>query len=544
MIPKPSVMLPAIGARPGAAGRHLLVSVALSSAFVTLLCLAFDPVWETNDDVAMSMVAHGYGIAEYGSPYLIFSNVLWGAIVRGLPSIDGLLGYSIATLLALTLAGAATIFFLLRTGTGYLVSVLVLALVFTRPVLFPQFTITAGLLTVTMMLGLLAYDRDDSLFNLIAACCLGFLACLIRSLELVLVIGVGWPLLPWRKLARSRAACLAVSVLAVCIAAAAMIDVWAYSGPEWRSFWQSNFARAPFTDFGAVDHVLQYPDVVRRLGLSENDVRLIGSYFFADPRLIDPELLKTLLREVPMQITSKTNFASGFSSVLAMFGHQLLPLVFTGACLLLLLIRPGLLLAWVTCLLVMFALGVLGRPGTARVFIPLFSLLAVIPSATTFLPSRSKFIPVAGILLVGCVINGVQSARDAVANDALLPLARPGKFISPSSTVVWGDGLPFQYVFPVFTREADLHDTRIYGLGVFTLAPFSVPFADERFGQGLLARLRSQAGIPLIADINKQSLLNTYCVEHYGTPLRLSNLKKPEMWNVVNASCAPAEGGR
>src|ERR1700692_3310714 len=167
--------------RPSPANRDIFFSFVLSGTFVILLCLIFNPRWETNDDVAMSMVAHGYGGAAYGSPRLIFSNVLWGAAVRSLPSIDGLLGYSIATLLSLTLAGAATLYFLLRMGAGYVVGLLVLALIFARPVLFPQFTITAGLLACAAVLGLCAYDRDRSLFGLIAAFCLGFLAYLIRA---------------------------------------------------------------------------------------------------------------------------------------------------------------------------------------------------------------------------------------------------------------------------------------------------------------------------------------------------------------------------
>src|SRR5881392_1936328 len=58
--------------------RHLLIAATISISWMILLCAAFNPKWETNDDVAMSMVAHGYGIADYGSDRLFFSNVLWG----------------------------------------------------------------------------------------------------------------------------------------------------------------------------------------------------------------------------------------------------------------------------------------------------------------------------------------------------------------------------------------------------------------------------------------------------------------------------------
>jgi hypothetical protein len=525
----------------GPASRDLLVSLALSGAFVILLCLIFNPRWETNDDVAMSMVAHGYGIAAYGSPRLFFSNVLWGAIVRSLPSVDGLLGYSMAALLSLALAAAAMLYFLLRAGAGYIVGLLVLAVVFARPVLFPQFSITAGLLSVAAVLGLRAYGRDGSNANLIAACCLGLLAYLIRAPEFALVAGVGLPLLPWRKLARSRAAWLTAAGLAVCIACATVIDVWAYSEPGWQSFWQANWVRAPFTDFGAVDKVLQRPDVMQRLGLSVNDVRLMGGWFFADPKLMNPELLKTLLGEIPILTATKASFASGCDSVFLMFSPQLFPSALAGFLVLALFIRPSLLLAWVICLAAMFAVGVAGRADTLRVYIPLVSLLLVIPCATAFSQSRWKHGAVICVLLLDGVMNAGQLRKEVAASDEMLRQTRPGKFVSRESTVVWGGSLPFEYVFPVFTRVADLRDTRIYSLGVLTLAPFSVAAEDERAGKGLLARLRSEAGIPLIAASYYRSLLETYCIEHYGTPLRLAPVKKAELWTVMNASCAPAD---
>ena len=56
--------------------RPALLAFLWVATLIVLLCLAFDPRWESNDDVAMSKVAHGYGLAAYGSSHLIFSNVL------------------------------------------------------------------------------------------------------------------------------------------------------------------------------------------------------------------------------------------------------------------------------------------------------------------------------------------------------------------------------------------------------------------------------------------------------------------------------------
>jgi hypothetical protein len=531
-----TTILQPIGSRP-AAHRDLIVALLLSTAFVILLCLIFDPRWETNDDVAMSMVAHGYGIAAYGSPRLIFSNVVWGGIVRSLPVIDGLLGYSIATLLSLTIAAAATTYFLLRSGAGAIVSSLVLVFVFMRPVLFPQFTVTAGLLTVAMLSGFYAYERDGSPLNLIAACCLGFLAYLIRALEFALVIAVALPLLPWHKLISSRAAWISAGGLAILIMAATAIDAHFYSAPTWQAFGETNLARAPFTDFREMDLVLRRPDLLQRYGLSENDIRLLGNWFFVDPRLSDPKLLRALLNEISVQDSFKEAFACGLGAISLTVEPALLPLMLTGAFLLLVFINPRIALAWLICLTSIFAIGAAGRAGVVRVYVPLFTLLIVISCARFMPQTRWRHFAVVSALLVGALVNASQLWSEATESDRKVRQATAERFFSKQSILIWGASFPFESAFSVFTRRENVQNTRIYGLGVFTLAPFSVASEDERTNRGLLARLRSEAGVPLIATSYYESLLDTYCDEHYGTRLRLTASAKTSLWEIKNASC-------
>ncbi|MGY4237955.1 hypothetical protein ACVIIW_006902 [Bradyrhizobium sp. USDA 4449] len=521
--------------------RHLLIAASIAIAWMILLCSIFDPKWETNDDVAMSMVAHGYGIADYGSDHLFFSNVLWGAIVRSLPSVDGILGYSIATLLSLALAGAATVYFLLRLGVRPMVATLVLTIVFTRPILFPQFTETAGLLGIAAALGLQAFCRRRSVYDLVAACCLAFFAYLIRDLELALVVAVALPLLPWGKLAASRSARLAAALLLICVAGAAIADARAYLPPEWQTFRQQNLARAPLTDFGSATFILERPDLMQRHGLSRNDIRLVSNWFFIDPQLSNPELLRSLIREIPAQMILERNLASSLDALLAIpQSPSLRTLTYISIALLMILLRPRLFAVWALFFAAIFAFASVGRPPPARVCFPLLGLL--IFAAVSMQPQlpRWRDLALTAALLAGAVSNAWHLIGEATASDRAIALARLQKFSSPESTFVWGDALPFEAVFPVFTRVDDVRSTRIYALGVLTLAPFSVPTADEAAHRGFLVRLRTEAGIPLIAAPEQQSLLNTYCVEHLGTPLRTQIKTKGELWSVVNASCASA----
>jgi hypothetical protein len=520
--------------------RHILTAAAISITWMTLLCAIFDPRWEVNDDFAMSGVAHGYGIAEYGSPRLFFSNVVWGFIVRGLPSIDGVLGYSVATLLSLALAATATVYFLLRIGIGPIVSALVLTLAFMRPILFPQFTETAGLLAIAGVLGLLAYHRHGSIFDLVLACCLAFIAYLIRDLELALVVVVALPVLPLRKLAASRAVRFAAAGLAVCIAGAFAANVWAYSSPEWQTFRQQNLARAPLTDFGATKFILERPDLMQRHGLSANDVKLVGNWFFVDPRLSDPELLRSLVSEIPAQTVVEKNLASSLPALSLLLGPQLMTITLVGAALLLVLLRPSLFAAWFVWSAAFLVFTALGRSPPVRVCLPILALLIIAAVSMKYRLPRWRRPLLVGTLLVGALFNAWRLVGEAVESDRIVAQARQQKFVSPESTFIWGASFPFEYVFPLFTREEDIRAVRIYGLGVLTLAPFSVPSADEARNQGFLARLRSPGGIPLIATPYQEFLLNTYCLEHYATPLKTSIANRTELWTIVNASCASA----
>lgn len=233
----------------------MLGSFAAAAIFIFLLCFLFDPRWETNDDVGMSMVAHGYGIAAIGSPNLIFSNVLWGHLVRLIPEINGVLGYSIATLSVLVFVGTVLIYGLCRLGLGCVTAFSVLVLILARPVLFPQFTINAGLLMVGAIICWSLFERQNDKRVLVVGCLLAFCSYLVRSQEFLLVLIVALPLLPWRILLLQRAPKIAVLALVSAIAISAVIDHQAYLGSEWKSYNELNPVRAPFTDLIGRAHV-------------------------------------------------------------------------------------------------------------------------------------------------------------------------------------------------------------------------------------------------------------------------------------------------
>src|SRR5580700_7247322 len=129
------------GLAPTPVRREYLAWVAwpISVGLVFLLCSISSPIFETNDDVHLSMIAHGYGIATGGSPRLVYSNVLWGYFIRLFPDIWGVPAYSLITLGIVVVVGAVVTRSVLATGIGIAGAIAILTLVVARAVLVPQY---------------------------------------------------------------------------------------------------------------------------------------------------------------------------------------------------------------------------------------------------------------------------------------------------------------------------------------------------------------------------------------------------------------------
>jgi hypothetical protein len=382
----------------------LLSSLAFAAFFVFSLCLVFAPRWETNDDVAMSMIAHGYGIAPMGSPNILFSNVIWGHLVRAIPEINGVLGYSIATLSMLVIVATALLYGLLRLGVSRISCLSILALALVRPVLFPQFTINAGLLMMGAIICWHLYAQKNDRQSLLAGYFLAFFSYLVRSQEFLLVLIVALPLLPYRELFLHRFARIIFFTFVSAIAISAAFDQQAYQGDEWRTYNELNPVRALFTDYGAGAFLKQRSDILERHGYSINDINLIENWFFVDAHIANPQALQVMLTELgplPSQKKSLINAWIGMQTLRHPF--ILLPML---TALLLAVLRPSWQVAtsWGLCIAAVFALGLLGRHGVLRVYVPLICLLLAAPFLNGQVSGWRNYLGIS-VLFVTAVIN-------------------------------------------------------------------------------------------------------------------------------------------
>jgi hypothetical protein len=501
--------------------RLLLSSFVLAASFVVLLCLLFEPRWETNDDIAMSMVAHGYGIAAKGSPDLIFSSVLWGYLVRMIHPVDGVLGYSLATLGVLVVIGGAIVYGLCRAGLGYIISIGVMALILTRPVLFPQFTMNAGLLMVAAVVCWQLAARLEDARALAAGCLLAFFSYLVRSQEFGLVLLVAMPLLPWGFFFRLRLAGAFLLVLAMAIAFAAAIDHRAYQGGAWKAFNDLNPVRAPFTDYGAAELLRHRPNILKRHGYSSNDIDLIRLWFFVDRNIADPKALRAMIDDLGPLPSTGYALNNAILGAEALWNPRLVLSLLVG--LLLLACRPSWRVAasWLLCVAAVSIIGLLGRPGILRVYEPLVGLLLVAPLLQGRIAGWRRQLALGAILVAATAstyaVCSESQSRHVAAEQVRQELAGFPEY----PVVIWGGAFPFEEVYPVLGASPTAMSYQFYGLGVFTLAPFSVPYAEHEVGRGMVELLKDSEGVALVANDVRIGYLKVYCGQRLHGQLRV-----------------------
>jgi hypothetical protein len=514
-------------------GGLVIGSMAAIAVIIFSICLFFEPRWMSNDDISMSMLAHGYGVSALSSPNLIFSNVIWGYIVRAIPTINGIIGYSSATLLALFFSGSAILYFLQRLGVSIFSAIVAISLVLMQPTIFPQFTINAGLLTLAGIIGFIAYARSGGMGSLIAASLLAFLGYLVRSQEFYLVLAIASPLLPWGAIRSNRQFKIAFIIVAIAIVSAAIFDRYSYTGDEWRHFQEINSARAPYTDFGAGDQIKKHHEIMDRHNYSANDIDLITSFFFIDPKIADPLSLKAMLSELGPLPLLDGSITSGLDSIKALFSPILLPILFSA--ILVSFLRPGipLSLSWALFLLTSFLMGLFGRGGILRVYIPVLTFLYLVSlvylhspaKATGAVVGKENLIFRRNIALcvgvVAFIFNYLLVLPESNKSAEDIKKSQEWVMGLPDEPIVsWGIGIPIEYIFPLLANNTDARKIQIYGLGCSTHAPFSVAHFEESKGQGFINRIRSPDGLLIVAPPNQLELLRTWCKERFNGQLR------------------------
>lgn len=517
--------------------RNIIVPVFLVVTTSLFALVVFPPIWETNDDVGMSMLAHGYGIIAEPTPKLIFSNVLWGYFAQALDFLPWIKGYSLASQLMQTAACCALVVGLIRLDLPLCGVASLGVMLFFPTLLMPQFSLLAGFLALASIVSVRAWAlHPREALPLILAAVLMFFALLVRAQQAILMLLIFLPLAPWKAMFKTRGAHAIIAGGLLVLVMATAFDHLAYSSDGWVLFDSMNVARAPYTDFAAASQLLERPDILKQYRFSENDLRLVESWFFVDPQLANPIALNSMAAELEVSSLLDGAATRVFVAMQALYSPRVLPLTLVG--LFTIALRPSLKAAicWMLALLVFCGLGILGRPGIVRIYIPVMALLVIAPLLVPqkiLRPMHSYWIT-AGFLVTAIVttlnatkVHAMRLKQSDTYQQAFLDMPEEMIF-------VWGASLPYQLIYPVVGEQPQ---QSIYALGGFTLAPVSTSVQAERNGMGFLSQLSSHKGVPLLASKYSASLLGRYCEQRLNTTMSTVNTEDFGALNITWYSC-------
>jgi hypothetical protein len=105
------------------------------------------------------------------------------------------------------------------------------------------------------------------------------------------------------------------------------------------------------------------------------------------------------------------------------------------------------------------------------------------------------------------------------------------------SVVVWGGVFPYEAVYPVLKQTESAFTYKLYGLGVFVHAPFSRSYAEQIAGTGMVDRLTSQSGVPIVANKQRFGFLSIYCEKRLNGLLRELNNNQYGQLHVIRQRC-------
>lgn len=528
----------------------ILLAVVISlTAFIVIV----QPIWLSNDDVGMSMRAHGYGGFINKTPNLLFSNSVWGEIISQIPTIGGYLGYTIAIYTALFISAIFTCLYLGQLTSQPGISALIVTLTYAFPSVTPQFTIIAGLLALAGLLAFRLYIKNKNNRLLIQAFIFFGVAYLIRWNQALLTAIIFLPLFFRSGLNfKDRKIILFLLTLSLALVSAELLNRSRYSGPDWKLFNEIKEARIRITDYGWGEKLRNnVPEQERQL--SNNDLDLLSSWFF-----VDPQLRRAALNDMN-QWKGQTLSAQALD-VPAALDNWIYKRFFTGrfdellyAGLVLLIIGPSLgsLFSFALACSAAWYFGSIGRPLPIWVAYSLAANLLII-----FLIDRQKYVPrstganiaihsfVAVFLSCALIILAHKLAIYNSSQHAVgAAFRRDAMQLSRKSFAAWSSYFPYEYMYPPLDRVMHSQGFRIYTIASSTLAPGSFAYHSETVpSQGLIQRLLSPEGVSFVGTLDSTmpyagSLLEQYCKERHGGRLEYVAKKQMTILETISVRC-------
>jgi hypothetical protein len=295
----------------------LIFSTLTNSLLFLLIYSLIPPYFRTNDDVGMMLRAAGISAVTESTPYIIFSNIAVGHALKFLYEImPNISWYGIYQVSLLFISHTMLLNALIRLKNSWFIIPLyfVFFMALSPDILVGlQFTTVS---TVSIVSGLicLIFNKDEKTFSFtnIISLFLIVTGSLVRWNTLILSLGLLIPisLSVFAVKNTQKQSTQKIFLLMISIFFAVGFRIYnnhQYSKiPEWKSFQEFNALRIEFIDYDIFSRVTdnQQNEVLRSVGWTENDYKMMKSWFFADPAVYSTQNLRSIRDQIP----TSTNF--------------------------------------------------------------------------------------------------------------------------------------------------------------------------------------------------------------------------------------------
>lgn len=274
--------------------------------FTTMLIVTLfiiSPAWQIHDDAYYAMLADGYGMLEHPVDAVPYMHPVIGAVLSRARSISGWYSYAGLLVVCILLGAAAVSYRLLKDrrelGTWVLMTVGIAPFL-----LLLQYTAVAGLLVacaVVLWVGL--REKQPTLAEWVFGAFLILLAMFFRPMMVATAAACLFPILVWD--ARSRGLLNRNWVLNFSLTMAGVVVLYVlasywFADNRLVEFYRLNNPMAKLMNYGYIEAIRNFSTPLP-IGITKNDIAILGSWFFGDRGLMEPSRIFQLVDSVPLE---------------------------------------------------------------------------------------------------------------------------------------------------------------------------------------------------------------------------------------------------
>jgi hypothetical protein len=524
------------------AGRALLVAFVAAAILTVLVSKVFCPVFETNDDVILSMICSGLGFARQPDSHMLFSNLAIGTVLSKLYSINLHVPWYGLYLFASNLISTTVVFFSLLWrrsplfGMGLSLAFFACAVV--HILLFVQFTTTASLLSIAALVLLLKITelRNIDWRLYVAPLCLLVFSSLIRiqSLQLFACLGILLFLTGPADCRKQRF--WALSVLGISLALSMSFHHLSYAlydvDKGWGHFPRINPVVSMFINFGQSQSLPADSKLPSQVGWTNTDLQMLTNWNYIDRENFSIEKLEKISKLIPVAavpLSVKLERLKSLCEDLSLLPMALsilfcLPFIKRDQWL-----RFGLLSGGTAAIIVLLCLFI---KIESRAYYPMFCLLnfaafnALDHKALQEIFRNKRLVALSAIALA---ILGMAYAAwfekiflepERVVNRLRQSVQRSLALIHPGTSQVYvGWQFPYDAILPYEDQTKYFENLVVLPVNALCQTPVTADILKKYDIQNLFAQL-TNPNIRVMSTADENDLLAQYVLEHYHQKIK------------------------